>query len=71
VDPQFQRALIVVVVAGTVVFTIGAVVLWLAFRAFGQKEGERQPPFVLIGTVVAFVFACCFVLFFLTFATGR
>jgi hypothetical protein len=62
VDPEFQRALIVVLVVGTMVVGVGASLLFLAFRSFGQKKSP-----VLIGVLLAFVFACCLVLFFLSY----
>ncbi len=63
-DPEFQRALIVVLAAGFVVIGIGATVLALAFRA---AKGERPMHAGLIGGLVAFVFACCAILFFLSY----
>ncbi|HEX8411019.1 MAG TPA: hypothetical protein VF883_19305 [Thermoanaerobaculia bacterium] len=65
VEPEFQRALLVVLVAGTVVVGIGATVLFLAFR--GAQKG-RSMHMGLIGGLVAFVFLCCLALFALSYA---
>lgn len=59
---QFQRALIIVLIAGSVAVAIGTTVLYLAFRSVG-----RTRYFLLIGALVAFLFVCCFVLFTIAF----
>jgi hypothetical protein len=64
VDPEFQRALIVVLIAGFVVMGIGATVLALAFRA--AKDGRPMHP-GLIGGLLVFVFVCCALLFLLSY----
>ncbi|HVG24024.1 MAG TPA: hypothetical protein VND45_07710 [Thermoanaerobaculia bacterium] len=63
-DPEFQRALIVVLVAGLVITGIAATVLAFAFRA--AKGGRPMHP-GLIGGLVAFVFLCCAILFFVAY----
>jgi predicted cobalt transporter CbtA len=68
VDPEFQRALTIVLIAGTVVMGIGTVVLFLAFRA-AQKE--RSMHMGLIAGLVGFVFVCCAILFALSYAAQR
>lgn len=62
-DPEFQRALTVVLLAGTIVFAIGTTVLVFAFRSFGSR-----PRMGLIAALVAFVFVCCALLFALSYA---
>lgn len=64
-EEEFQRALIIVLLGGSAVVAIGTGVLYLAFRRVG-----RRSHFVLIGALVAFLFACCVALFALAFA-GR
>lgn len=61
-DPEFQRALVIVLVAGTLVMGAGTALLYFAFRSFG---GKKHPA--LIGGLVAFVLACCVALFFLSY----
>jgi uncharacterized membrane protein len=67
-DPEFQRILIVVLIAGTVVFGAGATVLYFVFRAFGGKQPGSSSHFGLIAALVGFVFACCVLLFLLSYA---
>lgn len=64
-EPEFQRALIVVLIAGSAIVGIGALVLFFAFRA-AQKG--RSMHMGLIGGLVAFVFFCCLLLFLLSYA---
>ena len=66
-DPEFQRALTIVLIAGTIVMAVATGVLFLAFRAFGRAK----PNFGLIGGLVAFVFVCCALLFALSYAAHR
>ena len=61
-EAQFQRALITVLIAGGAVVAIGATVLYMAFRSVG-----RTRYFVLIGALVAFLFAASLVLFMISF----
>ena len=63
-DPEFQRALIVVLIAGFVIMGIGTTVLALAFRA--AKDGKPMHA-GLIGGLVVFVFVCCALLFALAY----
>jgi hypothetical protein len=67
VEPEFQRALFTVLIAGTTVVGIGTVVLFLAFRAFGGGK----PKLGLMAGLVAFVFLCCALLFALSYAAHR
>lgn len=62
-DPEFQRALIVVLGVGSLIAGIGTVLLFFAFRAFGGAKAGRAPHIALIAGLVAFVFACCLLLF--------
>jgi hypothetical protein len=58
VDPEFQRAILVVLGFGLLIAAIGTTALYAIFRRFGGKQ-----HFLFIGALVAFVFACCVVLF--------
>jgi hypothetical protein len=61
-EAGFQRALITVVIGGSAIVAIAATLLYLAFRSAG-----RTRYFILIGSLLAFLFVCCFVLFILSF----
>jgi hypothetical protein len=63
--------LIVVLVIGLAVFGTGAAVLWFAFRALRGGVNARQNHLVLLALVVAFIFASCAALFFVTVMSGR
>ena len=65
-EPEFQRALTLVLGAGAIVVGTGTVVLALAFRSFGSK-----PRMGLIAALVVFVFVCCAALFALSYAAHR
>lgn len=69
-DPEFKRVVLVVMVAGTIVGGIGATALYFVFRAFGGKKAGDSSHFGLIAALIAFVFACCVLLFLLSYA-GR
>lgn len=59
-EAEFQRALILAVIAGTVIAGVGATALFFAFRAFGQ--GKRT-PLIILGALIVFIFVCCLGLF--------
>ncbi len=67
-DPEFQRALIIVLIAGSVIMGAGAVTLFFIFRAFGEKKAGSSSHMGLIVALVAFVFVCCLLLFALAYA---
>lgn len=56
-DPEFQRALLIVLAVGFAIAAIGTAAVFLVFRRFGGKG-----HFGLIGALVAFLFVCCAVL---------
>jgi len=60
VEPEFQRLLLRVMVAGGVIALVGAGGLFLAFRAFA---GRGSRALLLMGAVLAFVLVVCAVLF--------
>lgn len=61
---EFQRALIVVLVAGTLVFGTGAATLYVIFRRF---QGSK-PNVGLMAGLVVFIFLACLALFALSYA---
>jgi uncharacterized membrane protein YidH (DUF202 family) len=71
VDPEFQRALVFVLVGGIAVVTVGAAALFLVFRTFGGKEAGKPWHIALMVAVIAFVFLCCLVLLMLSYAARR
>jgi len=66
VEPEFQKALIVVLVVGSVIFGIGTFALVLVFRGFGKRPGSSE-HFALIAALLGFVFAVCVALLILSY----
>ena len=66
-EPEFQRALIIVLIVGSLIAGIGTLLLFLAFRAFGGATAGRMPQNAILGGLVAFVFMCCLALFALSY----
>ncbi len=58
-DPQSQRALILVLIVGTIVMTIGTFTLFVIFRRFGEAEAGGTSHKGLIVALIAFIFLCC------------
>lgn len=67
-DPELQRALIIVGAVGGAIAVVGTVVLYFVFRAFGGKNAGGSSHFGLIAGLVGFVFLCCAALFMLAYA---
>jgi hypothetical protein len=67
-DPQSQRALILVLIAGSIIVTIGTVTLFVIFRTYGEKKAGGTSHNVLIAVLIAFVFLCCLGLFALSYS---
>jgi hypothetical protein len=67
-DPQSQRALIVVLVVGSIVVAIGTLTLYVIFRRFGEKKAGGTSHNVLIAVLIAFIFLCCLGLFALSYS---
>ena len=61
-DPDFQRALTVVLIVGSTIAAIGTVGLFFVFRGFGRPGAGRSSHAALIAALVGFVFACCAIL---------
>jgi hypothetical protein len=68
VDAEFQRALIVVLIAGSIVIAIGAAAVYFVLRGFGDAKAGGKRHVLLIVALVGFVLACCVGLFFVSYA---
>ena len=62
-DPEFQRALTVVLGVGSIIMGVATILLAFAFRSFGGK-----PRLGLMAVLVVFLLACSVLLFVLSFA---
>jgi hypothetical protein len=69
-DPESQRALIIVLIAGCAVMAICTVALVFVFRAFGGAKPASASHVGLMAALIAFVFACCAGLLLLSYS-GR
>lgn len=59
--PDFQTAIIRVVIVGSLIIGIGSVGLYFVFRSF-DSNSERRP--VLLGSaLLLFIFTCCLLLY--------
>ena len=65
-DPDL-RAIVIVVAGGTLLFGAGIGALYLAFRGFGRADAGRASHIAVMAGLIAFVLACCAVLFFLSY----
>ena len=66
-EAEFQRALIIVAIVGTVIFAAGAAVLFVVFRGVGNAGAGKQKHMTLMLSLVAFIFLCCLGLFIYSF----
>jgi hypothetical protein len=57
-DPDL-RAILIVVVAGSVVFGIGLTGLALAFRRFGRSDAGSPTHLAVLAGLVTFILICC------------
>jgi hypothetical protein len=64
-DPESQRVLLIVLVAGLAVIGIGTVALFFVFRAFGAAKPWGTWHKGLMAALIAFIFLCCLGLLFL------
>jgi hypothetical protein len=67
-DPQSQRALILVLIGGSTIVGIGTLTLFVIFRAYGEKKAGATSHNVLIAVLIAFIFLCCLGLFALSYS---
>lgn len=63
-EQEFQRALVVVLVAGTLLFGAGAAALYVIFRRF---QGSK-PNLGLMAGLIVFILLACLVLFVLSYS---
>jgi hypothetical protein len=66
-DPEFQRALTVVLGVGAIMMGIATIVLAVVFRSFGSSK----PRVGLMAGLVIFLLVCCVLLFVLSYAADR
>jgi hypothetical protein len=67
-DPASQRALILVLVVGTIVMAIATTALVIIFRRFGGAKAGGTSHKTLIVALLTFVFLCCLALFALSYS---
>lgn len=65
-DPEFERALTVVMGVGAIMMGVATIVLAFVFRSFGTK-----PRLGLMAVLVVFLLVCSVLLFALSFAVHR
>ena len=65
-DPEFERALTVVVGVGAMIMGVATIVLALFFRSFDSK-----PRLGLMAILVVFLLVCSVLLFVLSYAVHR
>ena len=61
-DPEFQRALTIVLVVGSIIIAIGTVGLYFVFRGFGKPGAGRSSHLALIAGLLGFVLSCSILL---------
>lgn len=67
-DPQSQRALIIVLIAGSIIMAIGTVTLYVIFRTYGEAKAGGRSHKKLIAALIVFIFLCCLGLFALSYS---
>jgi len=66
VDPEFERALTVVLGVGSMMMGVATIVLAIVFRSFGSK-----PRLGLMAVLVVFLLVCSVLLFVLSYVVHR
>lgn len=66
-DPEFQRALTIVLGVGSIMMGIATIVLAIVFRSFDTKK----PRLGLMAGLVGFLIVCSVLLFVLSYASHR
>ena len=66
-DPESQKALIVVLVVGSIIAAIGTVTLFFVIRQFGEKRAGSSSHLALMAALLVFIFAVCGALFLLSY----
>ena len=65
-DPDIKTIASVMAIGGAVT-AIAVVVLYLAFRAFGNTAGKKETPVILLAGLIAFLALCGALLFWTSF----
>ena len=60
--PDFQTAIIRVVIVGSLIIGIGFTGLYFVFRSFGDEKSDRR-PMLLVSALLAFIMVCCLLLY--------
>jgi hypothetical protein len=63
---EFQRALITILVGGSIAIAVGTTGVILMLRGFGKKPGGTMHIAIAVG-LIAFILICCGILFFLSY----
>ncbi|HET7711852.1 MAG TPA: hypothetical protein VFL80_07975 [Thermoanaerobaculia bacterium] len=61
-DPEFRRAVIIVLSVGLSIVSIGAGLIYFAYRSFGAERKGATRPVALVAAALAFVAVCCLAL---------
>jgi hypothetical protein len=67
-DPQSQRALIVVLIVGSIIIAIGTTALFVVFRTYGGAKSGGTSHKTLIFALFGFIFLCCLGLLVLSYS---
>jgi len=59
--PDFQTAIIRVVIFGSLIIGIGFTGLYFVFRSFGSNNERR--PVLLLSALLLFIMTCCLLLY--------
>ena len=59
--PDFQTAVIRVIIIGTLILGVGFTGLFFVFRAFGSNSERR--PVLLTSALLLFIMVCCLLLY--------
>ena len=62
-DPEFQRALTIVLVIGLAIAGAGATALFVIFRRFAGRDAGGRRHIGVIAVLVLGILACCAALF--------
>ena len=67
-DPEFLRALTIVLLVGGAIGAISAVSLYFIFRAFGSEKAGKSVHVAFMAALLGFVLLVCVGLFILSYA---
>jgi len=59
--PDFQTAIIRVIIIGSLILGVGFTGLWFVFRSFGSNNERR--PVLLASALILFILVCCMLLY--------